>query len=88
MSLDEAKKYFKDDKDRECKATNFAKKQGAWTSKENKYLGNCDWWLRSPGGNQYSAAVVHNRGRGCIDDSGFYADHDHYTVRPALYINL
>ena len=82
LSIDEAQKYFKDDKDKECKATNYAKQQGAWTN----YLGNCYWWLRSPGDYQSSAACV--RHDGSVYDYGGGVGYYNNAVRPALYINL
>ena len=91
LSIDEAEKYFKDDKDRECKTTNYAKQQGAWTTNDNKYLGNCNWWLRSPGEYQDAAAHVYSDGK--VIDFGYRVDgfdvfNLHIAVRPALYINL
>ncbi len=86
LSIDEVKKYFKDIEDRECKPTNYAKQQGAWTNHGSRYLGNCRWWLRSPGENQNDAAGV--GGDGSIYDSGCYVHDVTYAVRPALFINL
>lgn len=90
LSIDEVQKYFKYDKDRECKVTNHAKQQGVWTYEiksklgEEKYVGNCDWWLRSPGEDQFCAAQVTCIGK--IDHST--VDYNGIAVRPALYINL
>ena len=96
LSIDEAEKYFKvknffikwafgnPGEDRKCKVTSYAKQQGAWTSNDEECLGNCRWWLRSPGSMQSQAAVVFAVG---YIHSGFVVK-DHYAVRPALYINL
>ena len=81
LSIDEAQKYFKDDRDRDCKASNYTKQQGEWT---NGCLGNCCWLLRSPGYYQYTAAHV----IGVIYDVGFSVNRSISAVRPALYINL
>ena len=92
LSIDEVKKYFKDIEDRECKPTNYAKKQGAWTDEyKEEYLGNCRWWLRSPGEHQDDAAHVYSDGT--VIDFGYRVDgfdvfNLHIAVRPALYINL
>lgn len=86
LSIDEAEKYFKGNKDRECKPTNFAKQQGAWTCQINEYLANCCWWLRSPGYDQDYAACVN--GSGDIRDGGNSVDGINIAVRPALFINL
>ena len=57
LSIDEAEKYFKGIKDTVCKATNYAKQQRAYTADfhERLGIGNCCWWLRSPGDSQYHA---------------------------------
>ena len=89
LSIDEAQKYFKDDKDRECKPTNYAKQQGAWIEDEDdeeEYVGNCYWWLRSPGHSQCSATFVYYYGN--VDDSGYSVHDNNCAVRPALFINL
>jgi len=94
LSLDEAQKYFKDDKDRECKPTNYAKQQGAWIEDEDdeeEYVGNCYWWLRSPGEYQNAAAHVYSDGK--VIDFGYRVDgfdvfNLHIAVRLALFINL
>ena len=78
----EAQKYFKDDRDRECKASNYVKQQGACTG---GVKGNCCWLLRSPGHAQYTSAFVSDNG--AILDAGF-AFKIAETFRPALYINL
>ena len=83
--VNEAEKYFKDGKDdgkdRECKPTNYAKKQGVYT-----VSGNCYWWLRSPGFDQINAAVVGFDGD--IYDRGWDVNCNYGAVRPALWINL
>jgi hypothetical protein len=86
LSIDEVKKYFKDIEDRKCKPTNYAKQQGAWANYGPRYLGNCRWWLRSPGGYQDCVAFVNFEGY-ISDNDGIVRRHD-TAVRPALYINL
>ena len=98
LSIDEAEKYFKDSfimsffygthKDRECKPTNYAKQQGACTRIHSRYLGNCYWWLRSPGICLFECDAACVLCDGCIYyDGSRVADND-IAVRPALYINL
>lgn len=76
LSLDEAKSLFETECDRRAKTT-------SWISEKPEYS---DWWLRSPGADQKSAAFVYNFGTVYAD--GLYADCDCVGVRPALWINL
>lgn len=46
--------------------------------------GFCIWWLRSPGGDAYSAFAVISNGGFTIDA----ADFEGYSVRPALWLDL
>ncbi len=75
-----------DDTARQKKTTDYAQCQGAWTSTSAEYLGNSDWWLRSP---RYSDS----RNAQSVD-SGGYADISigvYYArggVCPALWISL
>ena len=91
LSIDEVKKYFKDYKDRECKVTHYAKQQGAWSCElededdDDEYVGNCYWWLRSPGSYQNCVAVVF--GDGIIHYYGLSVNNIDNAVRPALFIN-
>ena len=95
LSIDEAEKYFKYE-DRVCKVTSYAKQQGAWIYEmkndeeeyagEKDYVGNCYWWLRSPGNCQISAAYVGDDG-GVLDDGDSVKNHLN-AVRPAFFINL
>ncbi|MBE7050672.1 MAG: toll/interleukin-1 receptor domain-containing protein, partial [Ruminococcaceae bacterium] len=82
LSITEANKYFGSDSDRECKATDYAVANGVWKSDS----GNCWWWLRSPGGDQSSAAGVYNDGG--VDEGGSTVSYDDIAVRPAMWINL
>ena len=81
LSIEEAYKYFADDNDRICKATDYAKKRGAWTSSS----GSCWWWLRSPGSISLNAAGVSHGGDVC--ESGCYVRGDDRAVRPAFWLN-
>ena len=41
--------YSNYDTERRKQSTDYAKSQGCWASTSSSYLGNCYWWLRSPG---------------------------------------
>lgn len=82
LSVDEAKQYFSSNEDRKCRPSTYAKEQGADVSDN----GNCWWWLRSPGSNQYYAAGVY--GGGGIYKYGLDVDLGSYAVRPAMWIDL
>ena len=83
LSVTEAYKYFRHDRSRKCKATDFAKANGA---NEDSIIGNCFWWLRSPGDTQSRAAYVFPDGG--IYESGSSVNVSSCAVRPALWINL
>ena len=82
LSIREANMYFNSDDDRLCEGTDYCKAQGANIDK----VGNCTWWLRSPGNSNQTAAHVKTNGSvGYVGDSIIHSD---YTVRPALFIYL
>ena len=80
LSVEEVGKYFSSTKDMECEPTAYAKKQGAYTS-----LGNCWWWLRTPGDKPNCIAFV--RAYGGIESWGCYATDYITAVRPAMWID-
>ncbi len=88
LSYGEAKKYFSNNEFRLCKATDYAKKNGAWVA-VSSYSSNpgCGfWWLRSPyPDNSCRVYVVYSDGDfdRCSDVSS-----DDNLVRLALWINL
>lgn len=82
LSISEAQIYFKSDKDRECKATEYAIKNGAYSSDNNV---TC-WWLRSPGVDCDMAAFVDKDGYVFVD--GCDVDDNTHTVRPAMWISM
>lgn len=83
ISIVEANRYFTSNTARKCVPTAYAKANGAYT----KYgTGICNWWLRSPGRDQYCAANVDYDGvAGSIGNSAYV---DFVCVRPALWIEL
>ncbi|MCQ2372714.1 MAG: DUF6273 domain-containing protein [Phascolarctobacterium sp.] len=80
LSVTEVNKYFTSNNLRKCKATDYAKANGA-----SIYGGNCYWWLRSAGGVSTGAAVV--RTGGSVYTYGYNGDTT-VCVRPALWVNL
>ncbi|MBQ3683757.1 MAG: protein kinase [Succinimonas sp.] len=79
LSLAEAERYFKNDGERKCKPTGYARNQGAWVDNSN---GCCYWWLRSPGLNQYGASGVLTDG--ALYPYGNFVYYVNNAVRPAL----
>jgi len=88
LSYTEANKYFSNDQARRCAPTDYAIKNGAFTSSsystaEGKATGW--WWLRSPGSSSSSAADVYTSGALGLDYGVHYRDG---LVRPAFWLNL
>ncbi|MCQ2736153.1 MAG: zinc ribbon domain-containing protein, partial [bacterium] len=80
MDQDEACKYFANDNERWCNASNIAKSQGA--AVEN---GRCSWWLRTP----YFSHTLYGVGPDGFIDGGHclnYADAS-MCVRPAIWVD-
>ncbi len=78
LSLEEADKYFKDDKDRLGKVTAYADHNG-------EIMGEgCSWWLRSPGNFQSYAALVYGDGR--IGPIGTAVSFSNEGIRPVIVI--
>ena len=82
FSFEEAGKYFKTDKDRQTKATQYTKGKGASAHGS----GMVWWWLRTPGRNSYNAACVYSFGR--MGDYGYGVHKKAGAVRPAMRISL
>ena len=83
LSISEANKYFASSAARECKPTEYAKMQGAYTDTS---IVNCWWWLRSPGLIQLYASYVAIIG--FIDEFGLDVASNSGAVRPAMWIDL
>ena len=83
LSITEANKYFSSDGARKCKPTEYADAGGVYVVSSN---GNCLWWLRSPGDDQYDAAIVYDAGD--VLEYGHNVSYDEGAVRPALWIDL
>ncbi|MCR4553906.1 MAG: DUF6273 domain-containing protein, partial [Succinivibrionaceae bacterium] len=82
LNIEEVQKYFKDKVARKCQPTSYAVSRKAWKS-DNRC---CDWWFRSSGNNQKSAAVV--RDNGSINLYGYNVSNDNNAIRVAFWINL
>ncbi len=80
LSIVEANTYFNSDKERQCEATPYAKKQGMYTNNG----GYSSLWLRSPGSSSSSAAYVNYIGG--VNNRGIYVNYSNNGVRPALWI--
>ena len=86
LSIEEVEKYFSDNELRLCKATEYAKNNGAWVADSSYINSGCGfWWLRSPRPN-YSDAVYYVDRDGDIRLSSVISVR--HLVRPALWINL
>ena len=83
LSIQEVRKYSeKNAKWLKCQATDYVD--------NNKYRGNTDWWLRSPGNNAHHAAYVGDDGD--IESYGIsvnqFSKRNGFGVRPVLWIDI
>ena len=83
LSKKEAKTLFSNNEEKIAKATEYAEKSGVYVNEE-KVAG---WWLRSPGDNSDSAAVVYSYGWGYRYGYDVYYSYGG-GVRSALHLNL
>ena len=74
------------DEARRCKSSTYAKATGVHSDTDTSYIGDCDWWLRSPGGSTGFAGGV-DYGGGVHSYNG-YAYRATLAVRPALHLDL
>ena len=81
FSVNEVNKYFDSALERQCKATAYAKAQGA-----NNSQGNCWWWLRTIGHNSNRASGIGNNGD--IDEYGYTVEFDKNAIRPAMWLYI
>ncbi len=75
LGIEQAKRFFSVDVMRQARPTAYAKRAPF----------TCWWWLRAPGGHQFSCAAVAENGG--IDYNGFHASLDCIGVRPALVVS-
>ncbi len=83
LSVDEAKKYFAADEDRQCTATEYAVQKGVEVTEENN---NCWWWLRTTGAFDYYASYVFSDGE--VLAHGGRVANGYIAARPAMWIDL
>lgn len=82
LSADEAGEYFRDDGDRICNPSRYARE----CNREIQSGGAGWWWLRTPGRLSGSVSFVDREGR--INRSGIGADAGTGYIRPACRIRL
>ncbi len=75
LGFEQAKRFFSVDTMRQAHPTAYAKRAPF----------TCWWWLRAPGGHQFSSAAVAENGS--IDYNGFHASLDCIGVRPAVVVS-
>lgn len=69
----------------ETTSSTYAKAMGVYTDLESESLGNCFWWLRSPGA--YTGLFVLVRCNGSVYRGGQHANSKTRGVRPVLWIS-
>lgn len=86
LSIREAEQYFRNNEDRKCMPTDYAKERGAYIFNDISHVSKAIswWWLRSSL-NQGGAGVDID---GCVLDIISSVDDDNGCVRPALWICL
>ena len=87
LSYAEAREYFKNDSNRKCVPTDYAVKQGVYTSNDYKVDGKatCWWWLRSLDDRTWNGAADVFLG----DLLYYYSvNYTSGAVRPAIWLNL
>ena len=82
LSMEEASKYFANNKERKCNATEKNKKNGAYVDAK----GCSYWWLRSPSYPNYSNIVAFVYRQGSFGYRYVYIAK--YVARPTLWINI
>ena len=88
LSVPEAHEYFDSDEARQCVPTPYALARGMDTYDDVMLEGRaaCWWWLRTPGINVISAALVFHDG--AVFNSGNGVGRKCNAVRPALWVDL
>lgn len=93
LSMDEVKKYIRNDSERIAFPTEYVKKKAEtvlkWWNMQSfldDKTGGGRWWLRSPGDNRQCAVNV--SGSGLVVVYGDRVDSAYVGVRPALWMNI
>ena len=78
--------YNTDDEARRAGSSVYAKAMGTYSSTSASYVGNCWWWLRSPGDHSDIATKVDHDG--WVYRNNVIVGYGSHGVRPALNLNL
>ena len=81
LNIAEVREYFSSNEARQCKPTAYAEEKGVLVSMVN---GNCQWWLRSHGRTQKTAAYVFTDGY--IENEGQMVNMSNLAIRPSLWV--
>ncbi len=85
MSATEAKLYFESNEARQCKATDYAVKQGAYVNDENGF----SWyWLRTPGWAPMAYCQTNVNHKGEVSLVGDSVEHTDNAVRPVIWVGI
>lgn len=82
LSIDEVKKYFKNDAETRCQVTLYAKERGAYC--DGAYFGY--WWLRTAGQIAQNASYIFYAGG--VSEMGYDVTGTIFGVRPAMWIQI
>lgn len=82
LSFAEAERYFKNDRERICRAAAPADAHGAFTDRH----GYCWWWLRTSGYSNRDASFAGTDG--ALSPCGENVASSYNAVRPALWVKL
>gem|GEM_PF-5828287 len=93
LSVTEVNRYFKNDGIKRTQGTEYAKARGCFVSTSQYNLGNCVWWLRTPGPTLDKASVVYDGGgvSGCLKDDRHVGNNVSLAkggVRPAIWVSI
>lgn len=89
LSIDEARKYFKDNRARMVLVTPYAEAKGSYIDNDDEVRGRRGtggWWLLSPGLNSHFAVLVESDGD--VFEYGYSVYDPLVSVRPALWLHL
>jgi len=86
LSESEVTKYFPKQADAIAKATKYAQNQGVIAETAKATKGNCEWWLRTPGKTNDTAATVSLTGS--VSFGGSAVQLVRYGVRPVMWVEI
>lgn len=91
LRVTEANRYFKNDEERVCGSTAYAKANGVYAANDyttESGVAACWWWLRSPGKYRGIPAAVDCVGGVSSDVDSNFLSYIRFGVRPAMWIEL